>query len=203
MGEDLARTFVAFFVIVDPVGNLVVFNVLTSKMALRQRVQVAAIAVLAAAAMLIAFALGGHDVLDFLDISDPAFQVAAGALLLIPAYRMVTQGHFLPPAPEDAPETEPADIALVPLATPLMAGPGALASATSLSQSSGRGETIAAIVLVLCISFAAYVSAERVFRLLGASTLRLVTRIVGIILVAIAIQFIIEGLQDSFPGLTE
>jgi multiple antibiotic resistance protein len=170
-------------------------------MAVRQRVQVAAIAVLAAGVMLVAFALGGHDVLDFLDISDPAFRVAAGALLLIPAYRMVTHGRFLEPPEGETPQ--PVDIALVPMATPLMAGPGALAAATSFSQSAGRTETILAIVLVLSVSFVAFVTAERVFGLLGASTLRLLTRLVGIVLVAIAVQFVIEGLQDSFPGLTD
>ena len=199
MGEDLTRTFVAFFVIIDPVGNLVVFNVLSGGMSQRQRLEVAAIAVLAAGTMLVAFAVGGQEVLDFLNISDAAFRIAAGALLLIPAYRMVTQGRFLEPAVEEDPK--PVDVALVPLATPLMAGPGALASATSLSQSVGREETIAAIVLVLLVSFVAFVTAERVFGLLGESTMRLLTRLVGIILVAIAVQFVIDGMQASFPGI--
>ncbi len=201
MGEDLTRTFVAFFVIIDPVGNLVVFNVLSGNMSSRQRLEVAAIAVLAAGTMLVAFAVGGQEVLDFLNISDAAFRIAAGALLLIPAYRMVTQGRFLEPAVEEDPK--PVDVALVPLATPLMAGPGALAAATSLSQSVGREETITAIVLVLLVSFVAFIAAERVFGILGESTMRLLTRLVGIVLVAIAVQFVIEGLQVSFPGLTE
>ena len=201
MGEALTRTFVAFFVIIDPVGNLVVFNLMSSGMTSWQRLEVAAIAVFAAGTMLVAFALGGQEVLEFLNISDAAFRIAAGALLLIPAYRMVTEGRFFEAAVEEDPK--PVDIALVPLATPLMAGPGALASATSFSQSVGRDETIAAIVLVLLVSFGAFVSAERVFGLLGQSTLRLLTRLVGIILVAIAVQFVIEGLQVSFPGITE
>ncbi|MCH7616716.1 MAG: MarC family protein [Chloroflexi bacterium] len=201
MGEDLTRTFVAFFVIIDPVGNLVVFNVLSGSMSSRQRLEVAAIAVLAAGTMLVAFAVGGQEVLEFLNISDAAFRIAAGALLLIPAYRMVTQGRFLETAAEENPK--PVDVALVPLATPLMAGPGALAAATSLSQSVGHEETITAIVLVLLVSFVAFIAAERVFGLLGESTMRLLTRLVGIILVAIAVQFVIEGLQVSFPGLAE
>ena len=201
MVEDLTRTFVAFFVIIDPVGNLVVFNVLSGSMSSRQRLEVAAIAVLAAGTMLAAFAVGGQEVLEFLNISDAAFRIAAGALLLIPAYRMVTQGRFLETAAEENPK--PVDVALVPLATPLMAGPGALAAATSLSQSVGHEETITAIVLVLLVSFVAFIAAERVFGLLGESTMRLLTRLVGIILVAIAVQFVIEGLQVSFPGLAE
>jgi len=199
MGEDLARTFVSFFVIIDPVGNLVVFHLMTGKMPTGQRVQVAAIAVAAAGTMLVTFALGGHEALDFLNISDEGFRVAAGALLLIPAYRLVTQGQFFEAPAELSPA--PVDIALVPMATPLMAGPGALASATSFSRTVGRDDTIAAIVLVLLVSFVAYVLAERVFTVLGASTMRLLTRLVGIILVAIAVQFIIDGLQGSFPGL--
>jgi len=186
-------------VIIDPVGNLVVFNLMSGGMTARQRLEVAAIAVLAAGTMLVAFALGGHEVLEFLNISDAAFRIATGALLLIPAYRMVTEGLIFEPAVEEAPK--PIDVALVPMATPLMAGPGALASATSFSQSVGRDETIAAIVLVLCVSFATYVAAERVFGLLGESTMRLLTRLVGIILVAIAVQFVIDGLQESFPGI--
>jgi multiple antibiotic resistance protein len=199
MGEDIARAFVSFFVIVDPVGNLVVFHLMTAQMVVRDQVRVAAIAVAAAGVMLVLFAVAGAEVLDFLNISDEGFRVAAGLLLLIPAYRMVTQGQFYEPTAEAAPE--PADIALVPFATPLMAGPGALAAATSFSDRLGTGETITGIGLILAVSFGAFVLAHRLFDLLGASTLRLLTRLVGILLVAIAVDFIIVGLRESFPGL--
>lgn len=199
MGDDLARAFVSFFVIIDPVGNLVVFHLMTSRMAFRQQAEVAALAAVAAGVMLVIFALAGEDVLDFLNISPEAFRVAAGLMLLIPAYRMVSQGQFYESAAEASPA--PIDIALVPFATPLMAGPGSLAAATSFADDLGAAETIGGIVLVLCVSFAAYVSSHSLFNLLGASTFRLLTRIVGMLLVAISIDFIISGLQASFPGL--
>jgi multiple antibiotic resistance protein len=199
MGEDFARAFITFFVIIDPVGNLVVFHLMTSRMHVRQQVQVAALAAAAAGLMLMLFALGGLDVLEFLDISEPAFRIAAGLLLLIPAYRMVTQGAFYEPPAEAAPG--PMDVALVPFATPLMAGPGALAAAASLSEQLGEGATLAGIWAVLAISFVAYVASHWLFRLLGASVFRLMTRLVGILLVAISVDFVIEGLQESFPGL--
>ncbi|MEO7667189.1 MAG: MarC family protein, partial [Dehalococcoidia bacterium] len=137
--------------------------------------------------------------LNFLNISEPAFRVAAGLLLLIPAYRLVTQGTFYEPAAEATPA--PVDIALVPFATPLMAGPGALAAAASLSDQLGEGTALAGIWSVLAISFAAYVGSHWLFRMLGASVFRLMTRLVGILLVAISVDFVIEGLQESFPGL--
>ena len=196
--DDIARAFVSFFVIVDPVGNVVVFHLLTSRLSAASRWQVAAISVTAAGGMLIAFSLGGAEVLDFLDISQGAFRTAAGILLLIPAYRLVSQGAYMAVAETETPR--PVDIALVPLATPLMAGPGALAAATSFSERIGRGDTIAGIVLVVAVSFLTFVAAERIFGFLGESALRLLTRLVGMLLVAIAIEFIIEGLQASFPG---
>lgn len=199
MPDDFARAFITFFVIIDPVGNLVVFHLVTSHMVLRQQAQVAAMAVVAAGLMLMLFALAGLDVLNFLNISEPAFRVAAGLLLLIPAYRLVTQGTFYEPAAEATPA--PVDIALVPFATPLMAGPGALAAAASLSDQLGEGTTLAGIWSVLAISFAAYVGSHWLFRMLGASVFRLMTRLVGILLVAISVDFVIEGLQESFPGL--
>ncbi len=200
MGDDFARAFVSFFVMIDPVGNLVVFHLMTSRMSSRQQVQVALLAAATAGLMLVLFALVGLEVLDFLNISEPGFRIAAGLLLLIPAYRMVSQGAFYEPAAEAAPA--PPDIALVPFATPLMAGPGALAAAASLSDQLGEAETIAGFSSVLAISFVAYVASHRLFGLFGASAFRLMTRLVGILLVAIAVDFIVGGLQESFPGLT-
>jgi multiple antibiotic resistance protein len=201
MGEDFARAFVSFFVIIDPIGNLVVFHLMTGHMVFRQQAEVAVIAVFTAGVMLVAFALGGDEVLEFLNISEGAFRVAAGLLLLLPAYRMVSQGYFFEPAVEAT--QKPVDVALVPFATPLMAGPGALAAATTSSEALGAAETVAGIVAVLSVALAAFLSSGRLFNLFGAATFRLLTRLVGIILVGISAELVISGLQDSFPGLVE
>ncbi len=199
MSEDLARAFVSFLAIIDPIGNVLVFYVLTRALSFPRQLQVAAIAVLAAAAMLILFSLWGREVLDLLDISQGSFKVAAGSLLLLSAYQLVVHGQSMVISEEHG--GEPVEIALVPFATPLLAGPGALATATSFSETVGPGTTILAMSLVLALAFFAFAGASLLFVRLGASALRLLSRLVGILLFAIATDFILEGLSTSFPGL--
>jgi multiple antibiotic resistance protein len=187
----MAQAIVSFFAIIDPVGNILVFHLFTQHFDSRQKLIAASIAVVAAFVMLAAFSLGGQEVLAFLGISPQSFRVAAGLLLLPPAYRLVTEGEPLPA--DNVHEAEPLDFALVPLATPLIAGPGALAATTSFSEGVGVETTLAAIAVVLAATFAAFLAAEWLFRVAGATVLRLLSRIVGIVLVAIAVDFILEG----------
>jgi multiple antibiotic resistance protein len=190
----MAQAIVSFFAIIDPVGNILVFHLFTLHFNLQQKLFAAGISIAAAFAMLLTFSLGGREVLEFLGISQDSFRVAAGLLLLPPAYRLVTEGQ--PVAVERAEEAQPLDFALVPLATPLIAGPGALAATTSFSDSIGTGTTLAAISVVLLTTLVAFVAAEWLFRVAGASVLRLLSRIVGIVLVAIAVEFILEGARN-------
>lgn len=196
MGEDLARVFVAFFAIIDPVGNVVVFHLLTQRMDLRAKLQVATAAVLAAGVMLVVFALVGTEVLDFLGISPDSFKVAAGLLLLPPAFSLVMRGQSM--EAEQQGRFKPVELALVPLATPLLAGPGALAAAISFSDQFGAGTTVLGLALVLVIAFSAFAAAAQLFGLLGEAVIRVLSRIVGILLFAIAIDFILEGTRTFF-----
>lgn len=196
MADDLARAFVSFFAIIDPIGNVAVFYFLTRPLSLARQVQSAAIAVGAAFLMLLLFILAGAEVLEFLGITTDSFKVAAGLLLLPPAYRLVERGQPMEVRAQQ--QVEPADIALVPLATPLIAGPGALATSIALSDRVGTGTTTLAMSLVLALSFALFATAARIFAVLGQSLLRLLSRLVGILLFAIAVNFILEGLSDTF-----
>jgi multiple antibiotic resistance protein len=190
------QAFVSLFVIIDPVGNILVFYLYSRGFAWTERLLAASIAVAAAFIMLLVFSLAGTEALDFLGISEESFRVAAGLLLLPTAYRLVMEGE---PAPAGASHsTRPLDFALVPLATPLIAGPGALAATTSFAAQVGRVETLAAITVVLAITFAAFALAEPLFRLLGEALLRLASRIVGIVLFAIAVDFVLDGLSAIF-----
>jgi multiple antibiotic resistance protein len=140
MNEDFARAFVSFFAIIDPIGNVLVFYLLTQNLPQRQRLLVALAATTTAWTMLVLFVLAGHEVLDFLGISFDSFKTAAGLLLLLPAYRLVSEGQ--PMDITRARENDPLQIALVPLATPLIAGPGALAIAISFADTLGATTTI-------------------------------------------------------------
>jgi multiple antibiotic resistance protein len=193
MGADFARALVSFFAIIDPIGNVLVFYLLTAQLPRALQVRAATASVLAAFLLLAVFALSGEQVLDFMGISAQSFQVAAGALLVLPAYRMVERGQSLEVADADGVRTDVFQVALVPLAVPLLSGPGALATAVSLSQDMGAGLTIAAAAVVFLLAWALFAWAEAVFRLLGESALRVLTRLVGVLLMAIAVDFILEG----------
>jgi MarC family membrane protein len=196
----LAQALVSFFAILDPLGNILVFHLFTRGLTFHQKLLAAAIATIAAFLMLLAFSLGGQEVLDFLGISQESFQVAAGLLLLPPAYRLVAEGQ--PAAVDENRRVEPLDFALVPLATPLIAGPGALAATTSFSQSVGTGTTLAAISIILLITFVAFAAADWLFRLAGAAVLQVMSRIVGIVLFAIAVDFVLDGVRDFVENAT-
>jgi multiple antibiotic resistance protein len=192
MWGDLARALVSFFAIIDPLGNVLVFHLLTQGMGARQKATVATAAVAAAFVLVVIFSLSGVEVLDFLGISPSSFQVAAGVLLVLPAYRMVERGEGIEVQGGKGEETM-LGIALVPLATPLLVGPGALAATVSFSQSMGPEVPVIGAGAVLAASWAAFMGSDLVFRLLGEAALRLLTRLVGILLMAIAVDFILEG----------
>lgn len=200
MGDDLPRAFVSFFAIIDPIGNILVFYLLTRHLDPRQQLQAAVVAVVAAAAMLVIFSVSGQEVLDFLGITGDSFKVAAGLLLLLPAYYLVARGQPIEVMEEEA--MEPVEVALVPLATPLLAGPGAIATAISFSKTIGPETTILAMMLVLALSLLLFIAAGWLFLRLGASALRLLSRLVGILLFAIAVDLVLDGLAAIFPGLT-
>ena len=187
----MAQALVSFFAIIDPIGNILVFHLFTRGFDFRQKLTAALIAIAAAFVMLLAFALAGREVLEFLGISLDSFKVAAGLLLIPSAYRLVAEGQ---PAPVDeGAKPDPMDFALVPLATPLIAGPGALAATTSFSDSVGTATTLGAIAIVLLITLVSFAAADWLFRLAGAPLLKVMSRIVGIVLFAIAVDFVLEG----------
>ena len=190
----MAEALVSFFAIIDPLGCVLVFHLFTQRFSQRDKLFAALVAVTAAFVMLAGFSLGGNEVLDFLGIESSSFRVAAGLLLMLPAYRLIMEGQ--PATVDSASRDGPLEFALVPLATPLIAGPGALAATTSFSQTVGRETTIAAVSIVLLLTFVAFAAADWLFRLTGATLLRLVARIVGILLFAIAVDFVLDGVRE-------
>lgn len=195
----MQQALVSFFAIIDPVGNIIVFYLFTRGFVWRQKALAASAAVVASWTMLLAFSLGGERVLDLLGISFESFRIAAGLLLMPPAYNLVTHGEPTHVEGEQA-RHDVLDFALVPLATPLIAGPGALAATTSFAATLGEGETIAAFTAVLALTLVSFLAADLIFKLVGLRVLNVLSRIVGIMLFAIAVDFVLDGTRAFLEG---
>ena len=193
--EDFVRVLVAMFVIIDPLGNLVVFHLLTERFTRRERAQTIAVAIIAAAVMLVAFSAGGTGALALLGISDASFRVAAGLLLLPTVYNLVVQGEL--PHTHDSAVLDPLQMGLVPLAVPLLAGPGALAAVVAYSASLGRVTTITATLCVLLLCAAGFAMASWLFSLANGAAMRLLARLIGLVVFAIATEFVLSGLAAT------
>jgi multiple antibiotic resistance protein len=191
--------FVTLFVVIDPVGLAPMFVALTGEMSHRQRRQVGFRAVCVAFLLLTLFGLAGEQILHGIGISLPAFRIAGGILLLLTAFDMLFERRTERREGQTAPE--PQDPSVFPLAMPLLAGPGALATMILLS---GQGEGwgyLAMIHLimgaVLVIALVLFELASGLGRVLGRTGIMVVTRLFGMLLAALSVQFIIDGLKGS------
>lgn len=189
------ETFVTLFVITDPIGNAPIFVAITRNLTPRQRQRAALRAVLAAGALILGFAVFGEVVLRYLHVSLGSLSIAGGLLLMLVALEML-RGSDFPGGDPHAPE----DIALVPLATPLVAGPGAIATAIVLwrghSSVGGHIAVLTAIVLAVACVGVALVVAERVTRATSPAVLSFLTRVFGLLLSAIAVQLVVDGVRS-------
>jgi multiple antibiotic resistance protein len=188
-------TLVTVLVIMDPIGNVPIFVSLTRFQDQRQRNHSALVATLVAGAVIFLFALVGEQLLNLLGISLEALQVAGGLLLLLIGYELLnpTGRAGLTTAETDA------NVALVPLGTPLLAGPGAIA-ATMLAVAEaddlgGRVSVWAALVVALLVVFLGMRFAAALGRLLRPTLIDLVSRVLGIIVAAIAVQLLAAAIE--------
>lgn len=196
-------TLSAVFFIVDPLGLVPLFVAMTSRDSEEKRRRTARRAVLVAAGVLSAFALFGSVIFKVFGVTLSAFKVAGGILLLITAIDMLrAQPSRTRSSPEEADEgAAKDDVAIVPLAMPLLAGPGAIATVAVLA---GRGpswlSSAAPVLLAIALTCgAAYLLlriAGRINGLLGKSGIAVLERIMGLLLAAIAVQFAADGLRE-------
>jgi len=191
--------FGAIFVIVDPLGVVPIFLALTPGDDTAKRRRMARTACLIAAAVMTLFAVAGERLLTLFGITLEAFKVAGGLLMLITA---LDQLRARPPRTRTSAEEQEAgaakeDISVVPLAIPLLAGPGAIAaSMVMMSRAQSWVEqaiVVGAIVLTLLLSYVAMHYAELIGRLLGAAGRQVLERVIGFVLAGIGVQFILDG----------
>lgn len=201
--------FVAFFVILDPPGTAALFAAMTRNIADKHRRIMAWRATVMAGMLLFAFALVGEWLLGALGITLPAFRIAGGMLLFLLATDMVfaRQSGLRSTTPvEDEEAAAREDITVFPLAFPLIAGPGAMTSVVlMMGRASGdpfaMAAVLAVLVLVLAILLALLLAAGHVLRLLGLTGPHVIGRVLGIVLAALAAQFVLDGATQAFPGL--
>lgn len=194
-----------FFVVIDPPGCAPIFASLTSGAAPAYRRAMALRSVAVASAILFAFAIFGEDFLRALGISLDAFRIAGGLMLFLIALEMVfekRQERRESRAEEVKAKPEHEDVSIFPMGIPMIAGPGSIASAMLLmSRGTGLGQSLvvlAALAVVLAVTLVCLLVAGPLMRLLGDRLEAMITRVLGVILAALAVQFVLDGLRGAF-----
>jgi multiple antibiotic resistance protein len=192
--------FVALFVIIDPVGLAPLFVALTQGMGMGERRKVAVRACLVALGILTLFGVAGEAVLNFLGISMPAFRIAGGVLLFLTALDMLFERRAQRRQGQ-AETAHPDDPSVFPLAIPLIAGPGAIATMILLTGQEGGGAlhvlaVHAVMAVVIGAVFSLFLLAAPLERILGPTGIAVVTRLLGMLLAALSVQFVIDGMRD-------
>lgn len=191
----LITAFVTLFVVIDPIGLVPLFIPLTRGMTAAQRRAVGLRACVIAVAILTLFGLAGEAVLGFVGISMPAFRIAGGVLLFLTALDMLFERRTR--RREGKADTAD-DPSVFPLAIPLIAGPGAIATMILLVGEAGNWAGVVAVhavmLAVVAMGFALFLMAGPLERLLGRTGTLVVTRLLGMLLAALSVQFIIDGI---------
>lgn len=202
---SFASTFVAVFVIVDPFAVIPVYLTITERFPKRQRVAVCQRATLIATALLLVFGLSGMWLFDLFGITLTAFKIAGGILLLNLGVAQLSAERQRVRPEEESESQEREDVSVFPLGTPLLAGPGAISTVVLLSS---RAKSISdylvmggAIICTMAVSYWMLRGAHYLFALLGRTGLNLLTRIMGILLTAIAVQFVVNGIKEVVVSL--
>jgi len=203
MLQHFLQDATTLFVVIDPVGLVPVFIAITQKEPQVSRQKIALLGVGISTIILFAFMIGGQTLLSALDISLPAFKIAGGLLLLIVGLRMVLNEdeHSVSTDPESS-----IDLAVFPLATPLIAGPGGIMTVVLLTDHTKFGAidqaiTSLALITVLLFTYVALLFANLIQKGLGRTGVNVVTRILGLLVAALATEIILGGIQDYFLAL--
>jgi multiple antibiotic resistance protein len=197
----LLASFVAFFVTVNPIKSAAVFAALTERGGAAHRRSLAIKSVAIAAGILVVFTLFGDDLLRFIGISLPGVRVGGGILLMLVSIDIVF-GRSIGPPPSAAGSGGAADIAVFPIATPIIAGPGAI-TAVTVRASEANNEILTTVLLlavlgsVMVLTLGALLAATTVRRWLGETGMNVVTRVLGILLTALSAEMILQGLKES------
>ncbi len=196
----------SLFVIVDPLATVPAFLAMTPTDTPAQRIKMARLACCVAAGVLIGFAVAGKLIFRFLGITMPAFQFAASIVLLLVALDMLRaqRSRVQETSEETAAGVEKTDIAVTPLAIPMLAGPGAISTAILLhNQAVNLGQRVALHLCIVAVCLVTYIIlrlSARGAQWLSPIALNITVRIMGLLLTAVAIQFMLNAIKELKPG---
>jgi multiple antibiotic resistance protein len=205
--ELFVSSLITFFVVIDPPGCAPIYAGLTAGATPAHTRSMAIRAVLVSAVILLVFALFGHDILNALGISLDSFRIAGGIMLFLIALEMVFEKRTQRREDRaqkiiDTPEVE--DVSIFPMAMPMIAGPGSIAS-VMLLMSQGHGIQRTLVILgamgtILLLTLAALLLAGPLMRIMGQKIEAVITRLLGVLLAALAAQFVIDGIIASIAA---
>ena len=201
MFQEFLSVFIPLLIIVNPSSTLALFSIITKNSSRQERRRTARDAVIYAAILLILFAIAGSALLRYLQISIPALRIAGGILLGFVGLDMLRRGEQFGESPPDKKQQGPADYALVPLALPSLSGPGAITLTIVSMQTAQWWMVILAILLTMVITFMVFMGSVIVIKILGEKGMDAFTRIMGLLTVAISVQFALTGFAEWLSTL--
>jgi|FaiFalFF_MnMetaG_3_1042247.scaffolds.fasta_scaffold00049_28 multiple antibiotic resistance protein len=191
--EELVKAVIALFVVVDPLGLVPTFTGLTQGMTPEARKRTFRTGVYTATALLLTFALAGHQILLLFGITLHSFMIAGGILLLILSVEIIVAGYWH----QRAASTD--EVGVFPIGFPLLVGPGAITTTMVTLQSSGFITTLLAVTIVMLVTWLILENIEFLYRILGRRGSGAIAKIMAVFIAAIAIQFILTGIQFYYP----
>jgi multiple antibiotic resistance protein len=190
--NELTKSVIALFVVVDPIGNVPIFIALTSRMDKAQKKKTATVAIITAVSLLILFAFAGTRILSIFAINIYSFMIAGGILLFILSIELLTHGTL-----RYNKENSVEDTGVVPLAFPLLVGPGAMTTVIISFETAGLEITVLAIIIVVGITYLTLLLINPINRILGKRGSMIISRVFAIFIAAIAIQYILNGIRNQ------
>jgi multiple antibiotic resistance protein len=191
-GDDLLKSIVALFVVIDPIGTIPLFFAITKKMGKGEWKAVSKITIITAGLLLIVFAIAGTQILELFGITIFSFMIAGGVLLFIVSIELLTHGEWRFGG------TVEGKSGVVPLAFPLLAGPGAITSVMISFQTVGLVVTLLSILIVISITYVILRLVNPIYGVLGRRGSMIITRVFAILIAAIAVQYIVDGIKQLF-----
>jgi multiple antibiotic resistance protein len=190
--NDIITSVIALFVVIDPIGNIPLFIAFTKKLEKAEHKTVSKTAIITAAALLLLFGIAGTQILGLFGITIFSFMIAGGTLLFIIAIELLTYGEwrFVSKVKED--------IGVVPIAFPLLAGPGSITAVIISYQTSGFLITFFSIIIVMTITYIILRMVNPIYKILGNRGSMIVSRVFAVIIAAIAVEYIVEGIKNLF-----